>query len=101
MPRMEKLARDKHSSLFCIFVSDTKKQHFHDIMTTGKCYKTFYICNLRMFVVSLFCVFVSDAKKKHFDDMVTWIVDTNEGSLDLTVDVSHSITIEMLQRLRE
>jgi hypothetical protein len=54
-----------------------------------------------MFIVSLFFASSSVTLKKHFDDMVTWIVDTNEGSLDLTVDVSHSITIEMLQRLRE
>ncbi len=45
------IARYKHSSLFGLVVSNEGKT-FYDIDTKAKCYKTFYVRNLRIFVQS-------------------------------------------------
>ncbi len=45
------IARYKHSSLFCLFVSNEEKK-FDNIETMGQCYKTFFVRNLQTFVIS-------------------------------------------------
>ncbi len=48
---LEKLAKDKHSSLFQTFVKYGRKK-FYKIGPWGLYYKTFYGGNLRIFVIS-------------------------------------------------
>jgi hypothetical protein len=48
---MESLAKDKHSSLLRKSVNYGRKK-FHNIGPWTHCCETFYVCNLRMFVIS-------------------------------------------------
>jgi hypothetical protein len=49
--RSEKLTHDKHSSLVQKSVNQGQKQFCH-IGPWGQCYKTFFVCELQIFVLS-------------------------------------------------
>ncbi len=49
--RLERFARNKHSSLLRKSVNYGQKK-FYNIGPWAQCYKTFYVLNLRMFLVS-------------------------------------------------
>jgi hypothetical protein len=49
--RLERLARDKHSSLFQKFVTYGRKK-ISKIGTKAQCYRTFFVRNLQIFVIS-------------------------------------------------
>jgi len=50
--RLENLARDKHSSLLRISVNYGCNKFYSTGPSWGHCYKTFYVCNLRIFILS-------------------------------------------------
>ncbi len=49
--KQERPVSDKHSILLRKFVIYGRKK-FYNIGTRAHCYKTFYVCNLRIFVIS-------------------------------------------------
>ncbi len=50
LTQLKRLVRDKRSSLFLRIAVNEEK--FYNIDTRAQCYKTFYVRNLRKFVIS-------------------------------------------------